>query len=336
MTKAVSMAFSDDVPTDLAGPRVLGVDVGGTSTRAIIATAEGRILGRGTAPGANRYSSADRFGDVLSAAVREALAGARRPRCDAAVVAVTGLSHPASLQRDVDRVLAAAHIEAPAQVVADVVANHAAGANAADGLVLVAGTGAIAARIGRDRIERRADGLGWLLGDEGSAVWFGIEAIRAVLRAWDGRGGATALSAIVTRSLLGADAVVGPDSTSRMIAVVNARSPASLGQLAPDVIAAAGEDEVAAAIVERAIDHLCRAAITVAGGEQPGSLVIAGSLLLDAPRVTTGVIAALRAEWPKLVIHQGRDGAAGAATIALRSLPGHVVADAVHDRLTQR
>lgn len=314
---------------------MLGVDVGGTSTRAVIATADGKILGRGVAPGANRYSSADRFGDVLNEAIREALSGVVGGHVDAAVVAVAGLSHASSVEPEVHRVLAAANIEAPVRIVPDVVANHAAGTNAASGLVLVAGTGAIAARIDRDRVERRADGVGWLLGDEGSAVWFGFEAVRAVLRAWDGRGTTTALDGIVTRVLLDGTAPPGPELTSEVISVVNARSPASLGLLAPEVIGAAEHDEVAAAIVGRAVDHLCLSTRAAAGRDRPRSLVLAGSLLLGAPGIAAGITADLRTEWPQLVTREGRDGAAGAATIALRSLPGDVCSDAVHRRLME-
>ncbi|MEZ4768903.1 MAG: BadF/BadG/BcrA/BcrD ATPase family protein [Caldilineales bacterium] len=41
---------------------------------------------------------------------------------------------------------------------------------------------------------KRADGWGHLLGDEGSGYAIGLAALRAVMRAYDGRGAATALS----------------------------------------------------------------------------------------------------------------------------------------------
>jgi glucosamine kinase len=331
----VSITSSHLDPPDRGVPRVLGVDVGGTRTRAVIASAEGVVLGRGDAPGANRHSSAGRFVDVLTVAIREAQAGAGQSHVHAAVVAVAGMSHAASLEPEVQQVLAAVDIAAPVEIVPDVVANHAAGTDAASGLVLVAGTGAIAAWIDGDRVERRADGVGWLLGDEGSAVWFGVEAVRAVLRAWDGRGAQTALDEVVAQTLLDSDTIPGPAPTSEVIAAVHAESPASLGRLAPDVIAAAEHDEVAADIVDRAIEHLRRSAEAAAGTHRPRSIVLAGSLLLGAPTIAARVVTALRDTWPDLATHEGRDGAAGAAAIALRSLPAVGWSGAVHRRLTQ-
>ena len=61
------------------------------------------------------------------------------------------------------------------------------------GVVTAAGTGVITFAVGSTAVAR-VDGWGWLLGDDGSAFWLGREAMRAVLRAHDGRGLATVLS----------------------------------------------------------------------------------------------------------------------------------------------
>ena len=59
------------------------------------------------------------------------------------------------------------------------------------GIVVLAGTGSIA--YGADRRGRtaRSGGYGFLLADEGSGYWFGHQALRAVVRASDGRGPST-------------------------------------------------------------------------------------------------------------------------------------------------
>ncbi|MFD0537747.1 hypothetical protein ACFQY7_32330 [Actinomadura luteofluorescens] len=62
---------------------------------------------------------------------------------------------------------------------------------------------------------QRADGYGWLVGDEGSAVWLGKEAVRAALAAYDGRGSPTLLTDSVPRALLGATVVAQIDSERR-------------------------------------------------------------------------------------------------------------------------
>ena len=62
------------------------------------------------------------------------------------------------------------------------------------GVVCVAGTGSIAFGVNRAGERARAGGWGHLLGDEGSGYAIGLEALRAVCRASDGRGPQTALT----------------------------------------------------------------------------------------------------------------------------------------------
>ena len=88
-------------------------------------------------------------------------------------------------------------------MITDIPVAFAAGSTEPVGIVVFAGTGAGAAVINAGEIERRADANGYLIGDEGSAVWIGREAVRAVMRAYDGRGRATLLAETVPRALLG-------------------------------------------------------------------------------------------------------------------------------------
>ncbi len=71
----------------------------------------------------------------------------------------------------------------------------------ADGLALVAGTGAVALRITDRRTTTSVDGDGWLLGDDGSGFWIGRSAVRAALRMADGRGATTVLAGSVGQAL---------------------------------------------------------------------------------------------------------------------------------------
>jgi N-acetylglucosamine kinase-like BadF-type ATPase len=73
----------------------------------------------------------------------------------------------------------------------------AAGTEAREGIVLIAGTGSVA--YGRDASggEDRVGGWGYLLGDEGSGYEIGRRALTAVLRQFDGRGPQTALTELV-------------------------------------------------------------------------------------------------------------------------------------------
>jgi N-acetylglucosamine kinase-like BadF-type ATPase len=188
---------------DQADLRVLGLDVGGSHSRALLADATGARLGVGYAAGGNpathgAHAAADR--------IRHALVGALGDTGPAEVAAcVIGIAGAGRLASEPDAALA---IEAMAadvglvcgvRLVSDVTVAFAAGTTRPDGALLLSGTGAVAARM-RDRepVEIR-DGYGWLLGDEGSGFWIGREAVRATLAAIDGRAPMTELPRLVLR-----------------------------------------------------------------------------------------------------------------------------------------
>lgn len=64
------------------------------------------------------------------------------------------------------------------------------------GSVVAAGTGVVTLGVGPEH-STRVDGWGYIMGDAGSGYWIGREALDAVMRAHDGRGPATALTAAV-------------------------------------------------------------------------------------------------------------------------------------------
>lgn len=73
------------------------------------------------------------------------------------------------------------------------------GVEVAHGVAVVAGTGALIGGFVDDALRVQMSGWGALLGDEGSAYDVAMRAIRAAVRAWDGREGATALVGAVQR-----------------------------------------------------------------------------------------------------------------------------------------
>ncbi len=190
----------------------MGLDAGGTRTRAVLATAEdGRVLGEGAAgPGNALTVPVPQLTDHLA----EAIARAVPERARARVVAVAGgfagaaetspeepgrLNALAALTAALRRLGIAAH---SIGVSSDIEATFAsAPGTPADGLALVAGTGAVAMRISDRRCVVTVDGDGWLLGDDGSGFWIGRSAVRAALRMADGRGGPTALADAVGRAV---------------------------------------------------------------------------------------------------------------------------------------
>ncbi len=69
----------------------------------------------------------------------------------------------------------------------------------AHGLAVIAGTGSLIAAFVDDSLVRTVGGWGALLGDEGSAYDVALQAVRAAVRAWDGRDPDTQLVQAVQR-----------------------------------------------------------------------------------------------------------------------------------------
>ncbi|MFC9706011.1 N-acetylglucosamine kinase [Streptomyces sp. NPDC056943] len=293
---------------------VVGIDAGGTRIRARLADAAGGpAVGEGAGGPGNALSVAPAaLARHLTDALREALpeGGGRYVRAVVAGFAGGGEGVGreralAALARALDAVGAA---PGAVEVYGDAEVAFAAGPGApADGLVLIAGTGAAAARVERRRALRVVDGDGWLLGDAGSGYWLGREAVRAVLRALDGRGPETALAGPVGE-------LCGGPGKEAVLRYAYEGHPVRLAALSPLVVAAAAAgDGPARELLDRAGAELC--ATVRALGPRPGEpLVVTGGLVgPDGPllgRLVEGV-----REWG-LVPVPVPDGVAGAVALA--------------------
>lgn len=293
---------------------VVGVDVGGTTTRCLVMSASGQVVGSGRAGGGSIRSSAGLPAEQLTQALRAALAGLDPGSVRAGVFGIAGSGTAAgSRARDAAaQAWTSAGLAGTPQVVTDLEVAYAAGTPEPSGLLLLAGTGAGAAAFADHRLVRRCDGYGWLLGDEGSAVWLGLRGVQAALNAYDGRWPVTSLRAAVARHF-----DLHDDFAQGVIAAVHAREPAYLGQLAPLVTAAAeAGDTVAVSLVDAAASRLVAAVRAVWSGET--DVVLAGALLLTEGPVRRAVLDQLEAL--PLRPSDAGSGAAGAARLALHSL----------------
>lgn len=216
---------------------VVGLDAGGTRTRAVLADlGDGRTRGEGTAGPGNALTVpgpelADHLAEALARAVPEPLRG----RVAAVAGGFAGTGHQRQGADEPGRVrartalsgaLARLGITAPTvDVHSDIETTFAtAPGHPADGLVLVAGTGAVAARIAARAPTATSGGDGWLLGDDGSGFWIGRAAVRSALRAADGRGAPTVLARAVGRELGLPPGVLPPRPTASRTPLPGARS----------------------------------------------------------------------------------------------------------------
>ena len=278
--------LSDLDDTVGTAPFSLGVDGGGSKTRAVVVDAQGVERGSALAGCANAHRvGVERAIAEIVAATQQAAqaAGARLPFA-AAWLGLAGLDSPADhatlapilaaltsapqrlrLTNDAELLLSAL----PSQV----------------GVALIAGTGSIA--VGRNAVGEavRVGGWGHALGDEGSGYALGGAALAAAVRYADGRGEATAL---LERILAHWGLRTASDLIGKVYSGANVGDLALVAQAAPVVFEAArAGDAVAQRIVQRGAEELAHAALIVgerlgfgAEAARPLPLALGGSLLL--------------------------------------------------------
>jgi glucosamine kinase len=175
----------------------LAVDAGGTSTRAVVLDASGRAYGHGRASGGNPTAVGIRQAVTgIGSAAEQAMAGLTGPRQPRlALIAMAG-EKTAAFRELVESRLARLGVR---EVVLghDLLGIFHSGTAALDGYALIAGTGTVAARIRRGRLDRVVGGKGWLLGDAGGGFWIGHAVTRAVVASLDGQCEATKLTGLV-------------------------------------------------------------------------------------------------------------------------------------------
>jgi len=302
---------------------VVGLDVGGTSTRAAVVSLTGERLGDGRAGGGNPTShGAERAAGELRAALGTALARVDPKLVRAGVIGLAGagrlLADPAG-RSAFDRAWADAGLRCPYTVHGDALVAYASGTAATDGTVLIAGTGAIAAQVRNLTLDRTADGHGWLLGDAGSGFWLGRAAVQRTLADLDRHHDLTPLSTRVLTELLGSTQVAtNPrDTVDTLVQVVTRRPAIELAALAPLVIRAHRDGDAAAvAIVGEAAGHLADSVARVRPSDASSPIVLGGGLLTGDTPLADSVTSALTTRWPAAPLSRASDGAVAAAWLA--------------------
>lgn len=311
----------------------LGMDVGGSRSRAAVVDGSGRLRGAAEGPGGNpvAHPPGQAF-RALAGALRTALHGIPAAAVRAAVIGMAGVGSEGlpEVSAGLADLASAVGLTCHPGVVGDVVVAFAAGTAEPDGTVLISGTGATAARMaGREAVDG-TDGHGWLVGDVGSAFWLGRRAVRAALAALDGRRTPTALLPAVTAALLGAP-VDTPDrgvTAERIIHAVHGAPPIALARLAPLVSTAARSgDAVAGTIVAAAATALVADVQAIRRPDERTPIVLAGSVAGGDTPVAELLRAELSTRWPDCVTTAGDAARAAAWLAAARRVPLQRAAD---------
>lgn len=215
----------------------------------------------------------------------------------------------------------------PLALTSDVVAAHAGALGGEPGVVVAAGTGAVALGVAGDGRVARVDGWGYLLGDEGSGYAVGRAGLAAALRAADGRGEPTALVDLAV-------ARFGPLDTLPHVVAAGPAPARAVASFARDVAQAArADDAVARAVWDGAVSALLTATTAAAAPLRAGEAVAVswtGGLFAVEDLVLRPFRAGLAAaDVPLVAVSPLGDALDGAALLALdRTRP--------HERLVHR
>jgi glucosamine kinase len=255
----------------LADLRILAVDGGQSATRMVHSTSDTPI----ETDGVSRSATSD---EAFVALAATAWRSAGSPPVDRAVLGMTTGPSAAGQARSLAARIGAELGAAEVWLCDDSVTSHAGALSLGWGVSIVAGTGVACLALPVEGEPSAVGGHGFLLGDEGGAFWIGREGLRAALRATEGRGAPTTLTEAAGRRF-------GPLDGLAVRVHDEPRPVNAIAQFAADVLAAADDDPVAAAIVAQGANELHGVILAAARGTASGSsrvpLGLGGRLLTE-------------------------------------------------------
>jgi N-acetylglucosamine kinase-like BadF-type ATPase len=235
----------------------IGIDGGGSSSRAILVDDRDQMLNETQGGGLNplavgwdvfKTNFADLLERLLGEKPKEEIAGLCAGLAGTGSEAVRGRA-----QSEISKMLPDCRVI----VISDALAALWGAFGGQEGLLLIAGTGSIC--LGMDSRGRtaRAGGFGRLLGDEGGGYWISIEAIRWALKANDAGGSSSQLEAAIREEFRLLEL--------RDVVPLVHESPADrIAALARRILVLSGSDPDARAIVNQAGEHLAALVTTTA------------------------------------------------------------------------
>lgn len=297
----------------------LGIDGGGSRTRALLCDASGQIAGRGLSGATNpRAVPAFELRRNLLDAIRQATDDIEPTAIHTAHLGIAGASE-ASARKLISQIARellkseATHIT----VGHDLETALEAGLTGRPGVVLIAGTGS--ASYGRNAAGQTAECGGWgdLVDDSGSGSWIGLQALQACVRQADGRSAETSLMNKVMQFL-----EIGSMSAFKARIHDQGLTRSERAGLAPIVIdLAVSGDTDAAGIMSEAIEGLCQLALSTGRKlklSQPALCLRGG--LTENPCFREALSTALRSYgFETIGEHPRLPAEAGALLLALKS-----------------
>ena len=296
---------------------ILGVDGGQSSTRTVLANADGELLGAcrtGPCNHIHEVGGLERQYTALHDGVLGAFseAGITPRRVAVACLGLTGSGH----RPTVEAALAAQRIT----LLGDMDIAFAGAIPDLVGTVVIAGTGTIAHGRDAQGNVHRTGGWGYVAGDEGGGYDLGVRALRAVYRAVDGRGPQTILTNVLLAHYQAHDVrqlrevIYRPSTTRAQIA----SSAAGVAE------AATAGDRVACGLLHEsalALAELVNGVLDALDASAARAVVMLGGVAAAGPPLRNPFAQAVHARHPNAHLKAPRfDAVRGALILALREL----------------
>lgn len=310
----------------MTSPVILAVDGGNSKTDLALVRADGALLAHVRGPlSSPHHLGLDACVDLLQGMLDDAVLAAELDHngshvAEIAEIFLAGVDFPAE-ERQLQQAVEARNWAARTTVGNDTFAVLRAGTARGWGVAVVCGAGINCVGVAPDGRHLRFPALGATTGDWGGGYDVGLAALSAAARSEDGRGPTTSLERAVPAHfqlrtpLEVAEAIHGGRIANRRLI-----------ELAPVVFAEAGNDDVAAAIVERLaaeIVALARVAITRLDlGREPVEVLLGGGLIRAGDGRLLGAIEADLGEvGDRIVVHRtASPPVVGAALFGLDAL----------------
>ena len=248
---------------------VIGVDGGGTGTRARLTSTQGEVLGNAAAgPSALGQGIEAAWTHILRAidgAFSAAGVAAPPPHECALGLGLSG----ANVRTRYDALLRIANQFGRIALDTDAYTTLLGAHEGRPGAVVAAGTGSVGEALRHDGTRVSVGGWGFPVGDEGSGAWLGLHAIRRAHHAFDGRAPSGPLVEAIRRA--------AGDTRDALLAWGEGAGQNEYGQLAPLVFDADAADPWAAGLLDAAARSLEEMAAALdPDGQLP--LVVCGSI----------------------------------------------------------
>jgi glucosamine kinase len=263
----------------------LGVDAGGTATKARLTDADGKVLGEAKGGPANTRIGLEALHAELLDVCQKTIKAAGLTDEEAAAVrcgmGIAGINR-AGMKAQIQALeFPFANIQFSSDAMIANLGAHMGG----DGAILILGTGSVGL-VKRGEDSSSIGGYGFPISDEGSGAALGLSAIRHALRALDGRTRPTPLSQAITKQF--------DHAIPRVIAWMDEAAPGDYASFAPLVMEyAENGDEIALSIVRDAALHVERFIETIIARGAPRCVLMGGLAERMKPWLRQRIVAQL-------------------------------------------